>query len=118
MVMEPQQFTTNWSIGDLERMISDGYVYKVFWIVTATNGTYESKTYGSVDLDRPEELIPFENLTEELVISWVKSTLGEDSVRNLENNVILHAESRVSASSLSTGLSEEPEVSFTTGVPW
>ena len=70
--------TTVWSINTLERETSDGYVYTAHYRVDAADESYTAGAYGSVGFERPETLIPYDDLTEELVIGWVKESIGGD----------------------------------------
>ena len=70
--------TTVWSIKTLERETSDGFVYAAHYNVSAKDGTYSAGGYGSIDFERPETLIPYDDLTEEIVIGWVKEKIGGD----------------------------------------
>ena len=82
-----------WKIAELEREVSDGYVYTIHWRVQAIDGDYSSDAYGSIGLERPaDELIDFEDLTEETVIDWTKSSLGEDVVTSLEEDLVSQIE--------------------------
>jgi hypothetical protein len=75
--MEP---IITWKIVNIKREISDGYAFDISWEAIAEEGDYNSRAYGSVHLNRPDgNLIPFEDLTEELVISWVKNQLEKDN---------------------------------------
>jgi len=75
-----------WSINTLERELADGYVFTAHYSVNAVSSTldpagnpYSQGAYGSVGLERPEgDLIPFDELTEDQVIGWVKEKLGGD----------------------------------------
>ena len=74
--------TFSWNIANLERQVSDGYVYTAHWTVSATDedgdsDVYSASAYGSVGLSRPDNLIPYEDLTEEIVVNWVKERLSE-----------------------------------------
>ena len=70
--------TFTWGINTLERETDDGFVFTAHYTVNANDGTYSSGAYGSIGFQRPENLIPFADLTEELVIGWVKEALGGD----------------------------------------
>lgn len=72
--------SATWRIANLERQTADGYVYTAHYTVDAHDGTYSAGAYGSVNLERPETLIPYADLTEEKVIEWVKEALGSDKV--------------------------------------
>lgn len=99
--------TYTWHIANLERETADGYVFTAHYTVDAFDGvSYKAGAYGSVGLERPEsDLIPFANLTEELVISWVKDKLGEEAVLNIET-------------ALQNQIDEQRAPSKSSGVPW
>lgn len=68
--------TFTWAINTLDRETADGYVYTAHYTVAANDGTYSSSAYGSIGFERPDTLIPYADLTEDMVISWVKTALG------------------------------------------
>jgi hypothetical protein len=75
-----------WHISQLERETEDGYVYSAHYTVDANDGTYSAGAYGSIGFERPENLIPFSELSEEITISWVKEKLGgEEKVAEIES---------------------------------
>ena len=86
--------TTTWSIKQLDCKpqvgnISD-YVVTAHWTLIGTDGTYTGSAYGSIsfkeDSDKTD-YIPYDQLTSEQVIGWVKSVLGETKVAELEANI-------------------------------
>lgn len=92
-----------WSVVDLKRKTEDGYVFNVEWRVDATNGTYIEGAYGSIGLERPETLIPFDSLTTDIVIQWVKDYYGAEKVTEVEEALaarIAEKESPTEASGL------------------
>jgi hypothetical protein len=67
----------SWGIANLERHTADGIVYVVHYTVAANDGTYASSAYGSIGLEQPEgDVIPYAELTPEVVIGWVQDKLG------------------------------------------
>ena len=70
--------TKTWEVNTLQRELSDGYVNKVIYRVNGTDGTYQTRLTGEVDLEKPETLIPYKDLTAETVIGWVKTKLGSE----------------------------------------
>lgn len=69
-----------WGVADMERQLGDGCVTTVHWTIDATDGQHNAHAYGSIGLEPPEgELIPFEEVTPELVTGWVKEKLGEEA---------------------------------------
>lgn len=79
--------TYTWKITDLERKIADGFVEIAHWRLYCSEGDHSVNTYGSVNLDRPDTLIPYEDLTEDVVISWVEASIGEGMVADMKTNL-------------------------------
>ena len=86
--------TFTWKVANLERNVADGKVNTVHYTVNAlsdtvdpnseSGGFYSAGAYGSVGLDG-DVTIQFENLTEEVVVGWVKTALGgEEKVAEIE----------------------------------
>jgi hypothetical protein len=76
--------TTTYSIVQLDRLTSTGYVKTVHYNVTKTDGDFSASTYGTIsytpDGSESGTMIPFASLTEAQVIAWVKDKLGEATV--------------------------------------
>ena len=70
---------TTWKIVNMERDASTGFVNNVHWTCSDVDGDYSGSTYGSLGLSG-ELTIPYEDLTEEVVIGWVKASMGEETV--------------------------------------
>jgi hypothetical protein len=69
--------TFEWGIAQMERHTADGIIFTVHYTVAANDGTYSSSAYGSIGLEQPEgEVIPYADLTPEIVIGWVQDKLG------------------------------------------
>jgi hypothetical protein len=86
--------TFTWKVANLERNVADGKVNTVHYTVNAlsdtvdpnseSGGFYSAGAYGSVGLDG-DVTTQFENLTEEVVVGWVKTALGgEEKVAEIE----------------------------------
>jgi hypothetical protein len=97
--------TFTWHIANLERETADGFVMTAHYTVTAEDGTYSSGAYGSLGFERPDKLIPFADLTEELVIGWVKDAFGAEKVTEIE-------------AALQAQLDEQHHPSKASGTPW
>ena len=82
-----------WKINTLEREASDGFVFTAHYSVSAISdqldpegNPYNSGAYGSIGLERPDTLIPFDDLTEDQVIGWVQTKLGgPDKVQEIQS---------------------------------
>jgi len=65
------------------------YVVSVFWMLTGDQlGTTSSLT-GSIRFDAAQQtdFIPYDQLTEEIVIGWVQKTLGPQQIESLEFSI-------------------------------
>jgi hypothetical protein len=71
-----------WTIVDMNRLTSDGFVFTVHYNVSATDGTYNASTYGTVGYTQQpgETYIPYDDLTQAIVVGWVQNALGKDTV--------------------------------------
>ena len=77
--------TKTWEVNTLEREVADGYVKKVIYRVKGIDGSEEkARATGEVDLEKPETLIPYKDLTESTVLGWVKAKIGAEDVTALE----------------------------------
>tara|TARA_R100000951_G_C2636047_1_gene179329 strand:- start:233 stop:553 length:321 start_codon:yes stop_codon:yes gene_type:complete len=80
-----------WAISNLERETADGFVFAGHYTIDAADGTYSAGAHGSIGFERPESLVPFASLTEELVVSWVKEALGgNEKVAEIEASLQEH----------------------------
>ena len=79
--------TKTWEVNTLQRELADGYVNKVIYRVNGTDGTYSTRATGEVDLEKPETLVPYKDLTQETVIGWVKAKLGTESITQIEKAI-------------------------------
>jgi L-aminopeptidase/D-esterase-like protein len=98
---------TNWKITQMDRHTSTGFVVTVHWTAALQDGDYGASTYSTASFtEQPsQELIPYEELTEELVIGWVKDSLGEEAVEAVEQALLNNIEDQ-----------RTPKVSA--GLPW
>lgn len=64
-------------------------VVTAHWTLTSTEGEHTGHVYGSIGftLDHEAPFTPYEDLTEEQVVGWVKDALGEEQVLSYEQNV-------------------------------
>ena len=97
--------TTTWKIANLERETEDGFVFTAHYTVNADDGTYTSGAYGSLGFERPDNLVPFSQLTEATIIGWVKEKLGEEKVTEIE-------------AALQSQINEQKQPTKAAGVPW
>ena len=64
-------------------------VYNVHWIVTGVDEDYSVNSIGTqvVTVDPETPFIPFEDLTNEIVVGWTKDTIGADQVQAIEDSI-------------------------------
>lgn len=98
--------TFTWTITNLKRETTDGFVFHAQYQFTGTDGTYRGSQFGNVKFERPDSLIPFEELTQELVTSWIESAIGEQQVDLMKQAI---------NASINQQYSPPPT---TTGLPW
>lgn len=77
-------------------------VYNVHWIVTGTDGDYSSNAIGTqiVPLSEGGAFIPFEDLTNEIVVEWTKEAMGEETVESIEAGIASQIESLINPTSV------------------
>lgn len=63
--------TTTWTIVELDRKTSNGFVTTAHWTVTAVDGDYSASSYGSCGWGEGTPTIPYANLTQETVLGWI-----------------------------------------------
>ena len=96
--------TYTWAIANLDRNTSDGKVIVAHYTVSAKNDTYSAGAYDSLGFDG-EITTPFSELTEQQIVGWVKDSLGEEKVTEVEL-------------ALQKQLDEQAAPSVAAGVPW
>ena len=72
-------------------------VFNVHWTLTGTDGTYTGSVYGTqgVTTDPDAPFTPYADLTQEQVIGWVQSAMGEEQVASYEANVAQQIEDQI-----------------------
>ena len=91
-----------WSIENLERKADDGFVIVAGWRVNAVDGDHNAGAYGSVGFEYHDDFKPFNQLTQDEVIGWVKAQLDVEAI-----------ESR-----LAEIIADEKNPKVIAGVPW
>jgi len=95
--------TFTWAIDNLEHYITDGIVYLVYYSVVANDGTNINSIHNSIRLEPPRgSIIPYANLTSQIVIGWLKNKLDVSAIE----------------ASLQAQLNEKRIPTKAAGVPW
>ena len=107
--------TYTWSVSQLERRPADGIVLVVHFTVDANDGTYSANQYFTAGLAAPAEgdtVIPFADLTSDVITGWVKSALDTSEEEDGRNRV-----SEIEAM-LQTRIDEQRTPPLASGLPW
>tara|TARA_R110000772_G_scaffold74599_2_gene162462 strand:+ start:4816 stop:5172 length:357 start_codon:yes stop_codon:yes gene_type:complete len=110
--------TYNWDCRTVDSYPQSGdnlnLVYNVHWRVTGVSEIeapegfspddthYSSSNIGtqSLNVSNVVEFIPFEDLTNEQVVGWVKSAMGEEKVNSIEDSIASSIESLITPKSV------------------
>jgi hypothetical protein len=92
-----------WTIQQLDRLTSDGFVTTAHWRATAVDGEYIATIYGTCGWPTAAPTIPYDQLTQDVVLEWVWS----DGVNKTETEASLAAQIE---------LQKNPVVEA--GIPW
>ena len=115
--------THTWNVGNLERETATGKVTVVHYTISATDGTYNSSAYGSVNLSG-DITIPYSELTEEICIRWVQDALAQElpaedndgnpvTVETRRSQVVSQIEGQLDAE-----INEQTAPTRAIGTPW
>lgn len=104
---------TVWNIANMERKLPDGttppegQVYTLHYTVTHYDQSETAGCYGSIGLSEadPNSYTPFDQITEEQAVGWVRAALGDEQVASIEAALI-------------SQIQEKLNPTHTAGVPW
>jgi hypothetical protein len=103
------QVTILWSVINMTRVLSDGYVIKVSWACAASAPNVQGAVNSGQDAytnnpDQPD-FIPYDQLTQDIVLGWVWASMGSEEKATLEAKLTAKVEAQLSPATAS-------------GVPW
>ena len=83
-------------------------VYNVHWIVTGVDGDYSATNIGTqvVPLSEGGTFIPFEDLTNDVVVEWTKEAMGEEQVTQIEASIASEIEGKINPTSVTMTIGE------------
>jgi len=70
---------TTWTISQLDRKTSDGFVTTAHWRATATDGDYSASVYSTCSWSEGQPTVAYASLTEQQVLSWVWESVDKDA---------------------------------------
>jgi len=103
---------TTWRIVNVKRKPDSGLIFEVTYIMNFKLEEETDRKVGMLVLEgdpESEGLIPFEDLTEENIIDWVKTDLGEEEISKIESEHQTRMQERIDKKN-------NPE--FLNGLPW
>jgi hypothetical protein len=104
----------NWDCKTVDAYPQDGeytdLVYNVHYFVTGEDSetAYIGTIIGTQNLNVSDvtEFIPFEDLTNEIVVGWTKSALGEEQVASIEASIASQIEQMIKPTSVTLTIGE------------
>jgi hypothetical protein len=60
-----------WTISQLDRQTSDGFVTTAHWQATAVDGDYSASTYATCSWSDGTPTVDYADLTQEQVLGWI-----------------------------------------------
>jgi hypothetical protein len=103
---------TTWKIAQLKRNPTNGLVFEVTFIMNFKLENETDRHVGLIELEgdpTSKTFVPFEDLTEEIVLNWVKEKLTQVKISEIETNMKTRLEEKIEKKA-------NPE--FLTGTPW
>ncbi len=103
--------TTNWKIAGMKRIDTTGLVVEVTYIFNAEESNVLDRKVGSMTFSGSTSdpgFVPFDELTEEIVLGWVYTALGSEKT-TIENEVTGRVQQRI------TEIQSNP---YKQGLPW
>ena len=97
---------TTWTIGTLERELSDNGVVVAHWRATAVDGDFSASSYGTCGFTpdpSSSDWVAYDSITEELALSWCWSDgVDQDAIE----------------ASLAANIDLQKNPTQASGVPW
>jgi hypothetical protein len=83
---------TTYTIANIEYTNDDNKAVTIaHWRATAQDGDYTASSYGTCSFEQKDptdpSFVPFDDLTEEVVLGWVQDKMGEEIESNLNNQM-------------------------------
>jgi hypothetical protein len=102
-----------WAVTALYTETIDGkedYVVTALYETIGVDGEYSASLSNSAQFSTADvtDFIPYEDLTEEIVITWIKETLGENGIISIEACIQGQIDSQINP----------PQVPVNTPLPW
>ena len=96
---------TTWTIGTLERELSDNGVVVAHWRATAVDGDFSASSYGTCGFTpdpSSSDWVSYDSISEELALSWCYEEIDKDAIE----------------ASLAANIDLQKNPTQASGVPW
>jgi hypothetical protein len=93
---------TTWTITQLDRQTSNGFVTTAHWTASAVDGDYSASIYATCSWPDGTPTTPYADLTQETVLGWVWETVNKEETET----------------SLASQIALQKNPIVETGVPW
>jgi predicted sugar kinase len=77
----------NWKINFVERSKLNNFILQVIWDCNNEQDDYVGRLTGSIGFEVKEPQIAFDQVTETMIVEWVKKELGDYEVAKIEQSV-------------------------------
>ena len=103
-----------WKVLNLKRQIESGYVYSVDFAINGSNDFHTHRMTATLNLERPENLVPYKELTETTVLKWIQDKLNAENAKdNTRNPSSADLENQIKSA-----IVEKTTPTLGTGLPW
>ncbi len=100
----------SWKVLRMQHKTNDGFVVQVVSSYESVDGAgYARQVYMTEFTESTPDFIPYEDLTEEIVLEWVKESLGADVVAQTE--AVVNAQCQEMKQRIEQPITED-------GLPW
>jgi len=84
----------NYSINTVKKINENGFenaVVQVYWALVGTNESgqisrvYGTSTFSTNELNSNEDFIPFDQVSDETIVSWIQNSVSEEQDTHMKN---------------------------------
>lgn len=103
---------TTWRIANLKRNQETGVVLEISYLILFELEDQKAHYFETIAIENTSnesEFVPFESITEEIAISWVKSVIGEEKLSDIVTKTTAILEEKVA---------KRNDSIFAEGLPW
>ena len=68
-----------WSISNLDRRTSDGFVTTAHWTCSAVDGEFSASVYSTCSWNEGQPTVPYASLSEATVLGWVWQSVDKQA---------------------------------------